>query len=299
MHSGYMKDALKYLQIAHEADPGDFGLMLDLAWTFNILHDDRQAVRWFDLARRSPDPQVAAEASAAWLGLHRASQMFRTSLWLYPIFSTRWDDLFTYGQVKTEFVKSRLLQPYVSLRFIGDRRVTIGGASPLSLSESSFILAGGVRTAAWHRVTGWFEAGSAISYVTGHMLPDYRGGFSGQWQKIPEASGWFGDTSADALFISRFQNDSLLYSQSRAGYAATRHLQLYWNGNFTVDAKRQYWANFAETGPGVRVSSPRIHKSMWFSFNVLRGVYLSNALNPRRPNFTDLRLGVWYAFSSR
>ena len=55
-----MKDALKYLQIAHESDPGDFDVMLKLGWTLNVLHDDRQAMRWFDLARRSPDPQLSA-----------------------------------------------------------------------------------------------------------------------------------------------------------------------------------------------------------------------------------------------
>jgi len=54
-----------------------------------------------------------------------------------------------------------------------------------------------------------------------------------------------------------------------------------------------------ETGPGVRMSSPRLPKSMWVSANLLRGVYLINKDNPRRPNFTDVRLGVWYAFTSR
>ena len=299
MQAGYTKDALKYLQVAHEADPGDFGVMLKLAWTFNILHDDRQAMRWFDLAHRSSDPQLAAEAALAWRNLHDSNQTFRTSGWFYPIFSTRWHDFFSYGQVKTELRKSRWVQPYVSVRFIGDTRVAIGGASPESLSESSFILAGGVRTAPWHRVTGWFEGGSAISYVTGHMLPDYRGGFSGQWQKIPESSGWFGDSSVDALYISRFNKDYLLYNQSRGGYATSPHVQLYWNANFTVDAKRQYWANFAETGPGVRLSSALLPKSMWFSLNLLRGAYLTNVDNPRRPNFNDVRLGVWYAFTSR
>jgi hypothetical protein len=299
MQAGYMKDALKYLQIAHEADPGDFGVMLKLAWTFNILHDDVLAMRWFDLARRSPDPRVAAEATQAWRSLHESLQVFRTTLWLYPMFSTRWNALFAYGQVKTELRKNRFVQPYVSLRFVGDSHLSVSGGSPESLSESSFILAGGVRTAAWHRVTGWFEAGSAVGYSTGHMLPDYRGGLSGQWQKVPESSGWFIDTSVDGLYISRFNKDCLLYSQSRVGYAVSRHAQFYWNVDGTVDAKRQYWANFGETGPGLRLSSPRLPKSMWFSVNLLRGAYLINADNPRRPNFTDLRVGVWYAFSSR
>jgi hypothetical protein len=195
--------------------------------------------------------------------------------------------------------KNRWVQPYVSIRFIGDTRVTIGAYSPAALSESSFILAGGVRTKQWNGVTGWFEAGSAISYETGHMLPDYRGGFSGQWRKMPESTGWFADTSADGLYISRFEKDYLLYNQSRAGYVASPHLQVYWNGNFTADAKGQYWANFMETGPGVRVSSALLPKSMWISANLLRGAYLINTDNPRRPNFTDFRLGVWYAFTTR
>jgi tetratricopeptide (TPR) repeat protein len=299
MQAGYMKDALKYLQIAHEADPGDFEVMLKLGWTLNILHDDRQAMRWFDLSRRGPDPQLAAEAGKAWRSLHESTQLFRTTVWVYPMYSSRWHDFFAYAQAKTELRKNRWVQPYASIRFDGDSRLTIGGASPASLSESSFIVAGGLRSAAWHRVTGWFEAGSAVGYVSGHMLPDYRGGVSGQWQKMPESAGWFGDTSADGLYISRFNKDCLLYSQSRAGYAVSRHLQVYWNANLTVDSRGQYWANFAETGPGVRMSSALLPKAMWFSANLLRGAYLTNAGNPRRPNFTDIRLGVWYAFTSR
>ena len=299
MQAGYTKDALKYLQIAEESDPGDFDVMLKLGWTFNILHDDKHAMLWFDLARRSPDPQVATEATKAWRGLHETNQLFRTTVWFYPTYSSRWHDFFAYGQVKTELRKNKWLQPYVSVRFIGDTRVTIGGTSPEALSESSFILAAGVRTKSWRHLTGWFEAGSAMSYVTGHMLPDYRGGFSGQWQKMPETSGLFADTSADGLYISRFDKDYMLYSQSRAGYVASPHVQLYWNGNFTVDAKGQYWANFVETGPGVRVSSALLPKAMWVSANLLRGTYLINADNPRRPNYTDVRLGVWYAFTSR
>jgi len=299
MQAGYVRDGLKYLEIAHEADPGDFEVMLKLGWAYNILHDDRQARRWFDLSRRSPDPQVSAEAAKAWRNLADAAQIFRTTVWLYPIYSTRWDDVFSYGQVKTELRKSRWVQPYVSVRFDGDSRVTIGGTSPESLSLSSFIVAAGVRTAAWHGLTGWFEGGSAISYVTGHMLPDYRGGFSGQWRKMPESAGWFVDTGADALYISRFDKDYMLYSQSRLGYAALHtHVQLYWNANFTVDAKRQYWANFVEMGPGVRLSSALLPKSMWVSVDAVHGVYLTNLYNPGRPNFSDLRVGVWYAFTS-
>jgi tetratricopeptide (TPR) repeat protein len=57
---GYMQDAVRYLSIAYEMDPVDFDVMLKLGWTYNILKDDRDAVKWFDLARRcSLDPTAS------------------------------------------------------------------------------------------------------------------------------------------------------------------------------------------------------------------------------------------------
>jgi hypothetical protein len=263
------------------------------------MHQDRLALPWFDLARRSPDPEVASEATQAWRNIESDARPFRTTFWIYPLFSTRWHDLFSYGQVKTE-LRHGILRPYLSIRFIGDTRQTMGiaTAAPQYLSESSFIVGGGVRTVQWHGLTGWFEAGSAMSYLTGHMLPDYRGGASGQWHKLPESAGWFVDTTVDALFISCFDNDFLVYSQSRLGYALSRYAQLYLNANITGDIKRQYWADFGEAGPGIRLSASFLPRSMWVSLSALRGAYFINAGNPRRPNFNDLRLGLWYAYSS-
>ncbi len=290
--AGYMKDALKYLEAAHESDPGDFDIMRKLAWTNNILHRDAVAFRWFDLARRSPDPTIAADAGLGFHNLYAAAQRFRTTAWLFPIFSTRWHDLFAYGQVKTEINLGFPVRPYISMRFVGDTRRTIGAASPLYLSESSFILAVGAATQPWHGITAWGEAGSAISYLKGHMLPDYRGGISVTRGLHREGSAWLAEATLDALYVSRFDRDFLAYTQSRAGYDFGP-VQLHWNGNVTIDAKRQDWANFVETGPGLRVP---VAQSMYLTFNLLRGAYLID--NPsRRGTFNDLRAGFWYAFT--
>jgi hypothetical protein len=290
--AGYIKDALKYLEAAHESDPGDFDVMRKLAWTNNMLHRDAVAFRWFELARRSPDPTIAADAGHGFQNLHAAARRFRTTAWLFPIFSTRWHDLFAYGQVKTEFKVAFPLHPYVSMRFVGDTRGTVGAASPQYLSESAFILAAGVSTQSWHGVMAWGEAGSAISYRKGHMLPDYRGGVSVARSLRREDSAWLADASLDALYVSRFNQDFLLYTQSRAGYNFGP-VQLHWNGNVTIDAKRQDWANFVETGPGLRLP---IAQSMYLTFNLLRGAYLIENAS-RRATFNDLRAGFWYAFT--
>ena len=122
-----MKDALKYLTVAHEHDPVDFGVMLKLGWLYNILHDDREAINWFDLASKSPDASVSAEAGASLSQPRAGVRAFRTTAWLFPFFSTRWHDAFGYGQVKTEIKLGSLpIRPYLSMRFVGDARGTTG-----------------------------------------------------------------------------------------------------------------------------------------------------------------------------
>jgi len=291
--AGYWKDAVKYLQIAHEADPGDFDIIRQLGWSYNQLHQDALAVRWFALASKSPDPGIASEAGRAWRNLRPSVEPVRLTAWFYPIFSSRWQDFFGYAQVKAEIRTGSFIVPYASVRFVGDTRMAMG---PASLSESSFILGVGLRTVPWRGITGWFEAGFAVSYVKGHMLPDYRGGVNLARALGGERPGWFADTTLDGVFISRFGNDFLVYSQSRAGYTVgpkAFRTQFYWNGNLTFDVHGQAWANTAETGPGVRLHQGLMPASMYVTANLLRGRYL------KYPNvtFNDFRLGLWYAFT--
>lgn len=312
--AGYLKDALKYLRAAHEDDPVDFSVMLKLGWTLNMLHNDDEAVRWFNLARRSPDPAIASEASKAYRNLRAGLSRVRTTVWLYPFYSSRWRDVFSYGQVKTEFRVGALpVRPYLSARFVGDTRGTTGEVLPQYLSESSFIFAFGLSTRYWRGLMGWAEAGTAVNYLyrrkdVGRATPDYRGGLSygkGFGHLLgSEKPGLFFETNADGVYVSRFDNDFIVYSQNRTGYTPPPlgwlgglETQIYWNHNLTLDARRQYWANFAETGPGVRFRWSSMAPSVAFSINALRGAHTINRDNPRRPNFYDFRAGVWYALT--
>lgn len=300
LEKGYMNDALKYLHAAHENDPMDFEVMLKLGSAYNILKDDREAVRWFDLARRSPDPGTASEASRAYGNLTPSLRRLRTTVWAFPTISTRWRDTFVYAQAKTELRLAFPIHPYVSLRFIGDARgeVRMGAnISPQNLSERSVIAGVGLASPTWRGVMGWFEAGEALRYQiprgeTTSALPDYRGGVS-YTRAVRGPRRLFAETNDDGVFISRFDNDSLLYSQNRTGRSFGESIQVYWNWNATVDAKGEYWANTVETGPGVRFRvSP-----LQFTVNFLRGAYLVNQSNPYRPNYNEVRIGVWYAFT--
>ncbi|HYL38072.1 MAG TPA: tetratricopeptide repeat protein [Bryobacteraceae bacterium] len=317
LKAGYLKDALKYLAIAHENDPLDFGVMLKLGWAYNILKDDQEAVKWFHLASKSPDPSVAYQADQAYKNLAPAFARFRTTVWANPFFSSRWHDAFGYGQVKTAMRIGHLpFQPYLSMRLVGDVRgttsPTLSNPVPQYLSESSFIFGIGVASVPWHGLTGWWEAGEAVKYLTsrkdvGAMIPDYRGGISygkGFGHLMNSSHGLFFENNEDVVFVSRFQDDLLFYSQNRAGYTFAQsesmggfQAQAYWNFNGVGDRLHQYWANYGETGPGVRFRFQALPKSLLFSVNFLRGAYTINQDNPRRPNFFDLRAGFWYAFT--
>jgi hypothetical protein len=65
-------------------------------------------------------------------------------------------------------------------------------------------------------------------------------GLSGQWRTMPEKTGFFVDTVANGLYMSRFDKDYL--GTASRGPAMSGHVQLYLTGNLTVDAKRQIWA---------------------------------------------------------
>src|SRR4029079_346954 len=117
----------------------------------------------------------------------------------------------------------------------------------------------GLTTRTGHGVTGWLEAGEQLRYRptsvdSSRMSPDYRGGVSygkGFGHLLAEGShGLFAETNDDAVYVRRFENDTLFYSQNRTGYtlrqpeAGGLHAQVYWNWNVTTDAKSLYWANY-------------------------------------------------------
>jgi Tfp pilus assembly protein PilF len=310
---GYLNDALRYFHSALENDPLDFVVMLKLGWTYNLLGQDREAVRWFDLARKSPEPDTASEAARARANLMPNMRRWRTTVWMLPVYSSRWKAAFGYGQFKAELKLGRIpVRPYASVRLVGDSRGATRpnpAVAPQYLSETALIPAIGIATPVWKGLLGWAEAGVAVSYLarkdgTSRTLPDYRGGvaFARRWGAAlgGESNGAFFEHTLDGVYVHRFNQTLLVNTQNRAGYrlaAGALQLQLGWNFNFNADPKGQSWANFAETGPGLRFRFSVLPAAMHFTADALRGAYTVEEGGVRRPDFTDLRIGLWYAFT--
>ncbi len=313
--AGYNNDAIKYFLQALEQDPKDSEVMLRLGWAYNAAKRDDEAKVWFDKARHAEDKQIASEASKAFHNLN-GDPMPHTTVWALPMFSSRWHDLFTYSQIKRTIPipglgeANKLLSFYVSVRFTGDVKSGLIGqnvAYPQYLSESAFIVGVGVASKTWHRITGWAEAGESIPYLqlknVGAAMPDYRGGvnYAKGFGSLAgsDKAGLYYETTADAIYVSRFGKDWLFYSQNRVG--RTQHigegntLQVLMNGNVVTDVQRQYWANTFEFGPGVRFRPSWLPKNVYFSGDFLRGLFMSS----NHSGYNDMRIGFWYAKTTK
>ena len=307
----YLNEARRLFLRAYEANPHDHSVALKLGVVHNLMKRDRQAIRWFRIASESPDPKVAEFAQQSYRNLAPQFQRVTTTLWTYPLFSSRYKTLFQYAQLKTEFRLDHVpIRPYLSLRFVGDLRQRTSEPSPQFLSESSLIAGFGLRTPTFRGATLWAEAGESFHYL-GHRPagvpragPDYRGGLN--WFRSFGATlgggrrGPFTETNFDGVFISRFDNNVIGYWQLRPGYRLPDRgrlkMQVFASLNVTVDRQRTYWANFVEFGPGVRFQVSGISPPMDFTIQLLRGVHLVNDFNPRRPNYYDIRAAIWYSF---
>ncbi len=310
----YLHDAYRYFREAYDENPADAEVALKLGQTANLLRRDREALKWFAVARRSAEPSIARSADAAYESLAPSFETVSFNAWSIPFYSSRWGGAFLYGQAKAEWKPARMpLTPYLSLRFIGDTAGRQEGRpmGVLFLSENSIIAAAGLRARINGNAFAWAEAGQAVSYRgrrpdAALSMPDYRGGISvlKGWGRLlgSENGGRFTETNVDGVYASRFNDDMLLYVQNRTGYTFARgrggwQAQVHLAWNITADRRGEYWGNYVEAGPGVRLVFPGLPRGMTWRAELLRGAHLVNTSNPWGPNYWDFRTGMWYAFT--
>jgi Tfp pilus assembly protein PilF len=292
---GYLRDALQYYEAVEKANPGNGKVELRLGWTNHMLGENREAYRWFAKARKSSDPAVAVEARQAWKNLRPEQATVRPTIWVAPMYSTRWGSAFAYGQVKAEFRAGRLpFRPYATLRFAADS----GAANvPMPLSERAITPALGIATKPWKRISLWAEGGGNIGNTHG---PDARAGVNhakGYGHLLgSETPGAFYVMENGVNYASRFGNNIMFGTQNRVGYTLGR-VQAGWLVGASTDTRREYWANFVELGPSMRMTVPGLPAGMVINAEFVRGRNFFNEYNPRKPDYWDLRVGLLYALT--
>ncbi len=296
---GFMQDALRYYESVQQTEPGNPHVLTRLGWTENMLGNNYEAYRWFDQARRSSkspeDREVVKEAQRAWRNLRASEAGVRGTLWVLPMYSTRWQSAFAYGQARMEFRLGKLpVRPYLSMRFAHDAWAR---NAPGPLSERAITPAAGIVTKPWRRVTFWGEAGGNVGNIQGK---DFRAGAAharGFGQLLGgETSGAFYLTENAVNYASRFDNNVMFSSQNRFGYTLGR-IQAGWLFAAGTDTRREYWANYWEFGPTLRARIPGMPKNMYLNVDLVQGWNFYNQYNPRPAAYRDLRIGVWFAIA--
>lgn len=290
----YLQDALRYYESAQEAAPDNSYIQLRLGLTQNLLGRDNLALDWLRKARKSKDPMIAAEANRAWKNLRPDHAPFRITAWTLPMYSSRWQSGFAYGQVKAELNRKWILRPYLSLRFATD-----GGAAqaPGPLSERAFTPAAGVTSRPWHNIIAWAEAGGNVGNTQGF---DTRSGIvhTKGWGSLlnAESPGFFHLMENAMNYASRFSHNAMISSQNRTGYTfGPWQISLFFAAS--TDTRREYWANYYEVGPSLRTRIPGLPKNTFLSTEFVRGHNYVQQGNPRPSDYFDLRIGFWYAFT--
>lgn len=315
IQKNYLQAAAREFEEVYKLNPKDYQAIMQLGYLYNVMKRDDIAVRWFKLARSSPDPKMAAEARRAVSNLSWPLRKVVSTFWVQPFISSRWNDAFGYGQLKTEFrIPGLPFKPYLGLRFIGDTRTRTGGVLPQIYSEDGVIVSGGLVGRVYKNLFAWGEAGNQLTFLRNRppglnrSTPDYRGGFSyGQVlgpKLFSKEPGLFMDVTNDAVYLSRYGHNAIFYTQTKYGYQFRPwkgfYHQPFLAANVLADARGDYYNNFVEVGPGYRFGFIKFSRMNAY-VALIRGAYTTQgrrAINfSHGPNYWDLRVVIWFAKS--
>ena len=202
--------------------------MLNLGRVYNILHDDKDAIKWFDLASKSPDPASPPKQPAlitTWRPSSRSFELRCGSIPSFPAAGTIF-----WLRPGEDRVETRTASRFTPTFPCGSMAMSAArpsppATSPQYLSELVSIFALGAATIVLGMAPGWFEAGEAVNLqpTPTFRLDDPRLSRrpllrQGLRPSDEQLQGLVFETNDDGVFVSRFQDDMLLYSQNRAGY---------------------------------------------------------------------------------
>jgi hypothetical protein len=121
------------------------------------------------------------------------------------------------------------------------------------------------------------------------------------WSPVRFRLDWFVEAGGDAAYYSRLP-DCLAYGQSRQGvrimqFGKAAAVDIYGLENLTMDTKGNYYDNYFEAGPGMRlVTAPVGAAVLTTSVDYVLGSYLGRNSNNTRgdtaANYSDFRLTV-------
>ncbi len=289
--------------------------MLRLGWTYNILHDDPEAERWFNLARQSPDPDQAKRGRPGFQQPGNCAPSAFEPRSGCSRFSRRAGT--TCSVTARRRPRCRLgnlpVSAYLSTRFDGDARVTTGPVAGGMTAAAVFIggfvhpgLRAGQPSMARSDRLGRGRAKPLSISTSSHEAHDSRlprrrvlcARVSGTACRRPRAPSPKPTTTASSSAAS-----TTTCCCTRRTAPATHSRSTWASAAVLLERQRdrryatgQYWANYVETGPGCGFKFRRAATPAVFGERAARSLSDQRGQSAAAELF-DLRVGFWYAFT--
>ena len=153
--------------------------------------------------------------------------------------------------------------------------------------------------------TGWDGISETPNFAMGEPAPPRtpppNAWMPNRWEPMRGSFEWFVEGGGDWAYYSRL-SDFIAYSQAKGGWRVLQFgraaaVDVYGFGNLVFDAVGNYYDNFVEAGPGLRVvTAPVGAATVTTSLEYASGAYLGRNYNNTRGStgetYSDVRISV-------
>ncbi|MDP2209561.1 MAG: hypothetical protein Q8K98_12445 [Bacteroidota bacterium] len=269
-------EAIEQFVAADQLAPSDT-IKLQLAYLYNSLERNDEALAYFRQLENSDDPDIREKSQAAVIVLGTDEGLQKHPWWgeVYasPYYDSRFESIFSFIQVREGFsiVGNKLVSVFGSFEISGDTKSKSGNTEqpPIIFSDNAAILGLGLVSNPLAGLRIFIQGGIGIDLIksenSSRIKEDFRALITYGNGIYPEIStpavvrfGFkpFADVYGSCGYYSRYSN-LIGFSTGKAGGRIVEWkksaLDIFARIDVTRDTKKQFYNNVVEWGGGVRI----------------------------------------------
>ncbi|MDI6803495.1 MAG: hypothetical protein QME58_06570 [Bacteroidota bacterium] len=269
-------EAIEQFVAADRLTPSDT-IKLQLAYLYNSLQQNDEALVYFRQLEQSDDPDIREKSQAALIVLGTDEGLQKHPWWgeVYasPYYDSRFESIFSFIQVREGYsiVSNKLVSVYGSLEVSGDTKSKSGNTEqpPIIFSDNAAIVGLGLVSNPLAGLRIFFQGGIGIDLIkkgnSSRVKKDFRALITYGNGLYPEIStpatlrfGFkpFADVYGSFGYYLRYSN-LIGFSAGKAGGRIVEWkksaLDLYARLDIARDTKKEFYNNLVEWGGGVRI----------------------------------------------
>lgn len=314
-------EAIEQFIAADQLIPSDT-IKLQLAYLYNSLQRNDEALAYFRQLEHSDDPDIREKSKAAIIVLGADERLQKYPWWgevyISPYYDSRFKSIFSFLQIREGYslFSNKLVSVYGSLDVSGDTKSKSGNTEqpPIIFSDNAAIVGLGLVSNPLAGLRIFVQGGVGIDLIkrgnSSRVKEDFRALITYGNGLYPEIStpavvrfGFkpFADVYGSFGYYSRYSN-FIGFSTAKAGGRIVEWkksaLDIYARLDVTRDTKKQFYNNLVEWGGGVRIIP---HHTFGLSFlaEFHRGTYwkVGNEPIPYSSYYNSYRLFIIFGRS--